>query len=74
MRHLEEESLLIALYVTLVLLFSLHPEGTCSTEHVASNTAGTTAGRVLLLPNLQGELLAEKLKIGHLSLSQMQLL
>jgi hypothetical protein len=65
---------LIALYVTLELLpSSLHPEGTRSTEHVARNTAGTTAGR-MLLPNLQGELLAEKLKAGHLSLSQMQFL
>lgn len=38
---------------------SLHLEGTRSVEHVASNTVGSTAGKVLL-PNLQGEFLAEK--------------
>jgi hypothetical protein len=42
-------------------------------EHVVSNTAGITAGKVLL-PNLQGELLAGNPRAGNLSLMQAQVL
>lgn len=49
-------------YASLVVPPSpLHAEGTCFTEHVVNNTAGTTAGKVPL-PNLEGELPADNPK------------
>lgn len=61
-------------YTSIVVLPALlYFEGTCFTEHLAHNTAGTAAGKVLLL-NLEGELLADNPRAGNLSLTQAELL
>lgn len=56
------------MYASLVVLpSSLYSEGTCFTEHVVNDTAGIATGKVLL-PNLEGELLAGNPQAGNLSL------
>lgn len=56
-----------------VLPSLLYSKGTCFTEHLVHNTAGTAAGKVLLL-KLEGELLADNPRAGNLSLTQAELL
>lgn len=71
LRQLEEDRFCWKLvYASLVVPPSpLYSEGTCFTEHVANNTAGTAARKVQL-PNLEGELLADNTRAGNLSLMQ----
>lgn len=55
-------------YAKFVVLPSpLDSEGTYLTEHVVNTTAGTATGK-LLLPNLEGELLADNPGAADLSL------
>lgn len=57
----------------MVLLSLLYSKGACFAEHLVHNAAGTAAGKVLL-PNLEGELLADNPRAGNLSLTQAELL
>lgn len=57
----------------MVLPSPLCSEDTCFPEHVLNDTAGTTGGKVLL-PSLEGELLADNPRAGNLSLMRALLL